>query len=130
MTAKILWISRHEPLASQQAELKRLFGEDVDIRIDGNPFRDASDIQARMRETNADAVVCVAPISVLKKLTEHGILPLVAEMAIVPKGDPRAEVEANGSGGRAGRKTRYYRFVRFQRLTGVEMRYEDVLPWR
>ena len=95
----IAWISRHPPTPRQRDELTRLFGPH-DLRTDTSPFADAADIARRIRETHAQEVVCVAPLSVLKKLLEFGIQPLTAEM--LRTGPEDAEVSA-------GHPPRYYR---------------------
>lgn len=117
----MLWISKHVPVDSQRRELARLFGP-VDIRTDLNPFRDAGDLAARIRQSGAREVVVVAPLSVLRKLLEFGIRPLSAEMSQVP--EAQAEVTVTGHAG-----MRHYKFVRFKRLTGIEMSYEEVSPY-
>ncbi len=111
---KVYWMSRHEPLPSQIAELRRLFG-DVEIITDPNPFDSADDIIRRYQQSGADEILVVAPLSVIAQLTQKGIKPLWAEMEVVDK--DKAEVEAAG---------RYYRFVRFRRIARVVMEFEDV----
>ena len=116
----ILWISKHKPVPNQRAELLRLFGPH-ELRTDLDPFRDAGDLAQRIRRSGALEVVCVAPLSVLRKLLEFGIRPLNAEMSQVSA--DQAEVSAVGRNG-----TRYYKFIRFKRLVGIEMTYEEVRP--
>jgi len=112
---KVYWLSRHAPLESQIAELRRLFGEDVVIEQDPQPFDSVDDILNRFRQSGADELLVVAPLSVIAQLVQRGVKPLWAEMEQVT--DPSlAETEAAG---------RYYRFVRFRRITGIEIKFED-----
>lgn len=110
----ILWLSRHEPLPVQVAELERLFGE-VEIRQDVNPFKNARDIKRRYEQGGYDDLVVVAPLWVIYQLSELGIQPLWAEMLPVNAGETY-HVYYNG---------RYYFFNRFRRIRGVEIKFED-----
>ncbi|MEM4234967.1 MAG: hypothetical protein QXU75_07445 [Candidatus Methanomethylicaceae archaeon] len=110
---KVYWVSRHKPLPAQVKELCRLFGQDTVIEVDPNPFSSAEEIVQRFRESNAQEMVVVAPLSVIAKLTELGIQPLWAQMNLVPAmTDPNREVVTNG---------RVYRFEEFQRIIRVEV---------
>ena len=113
---KVYWLSRHAPLPSQEAELKRLFGDNVVIEQDPEPFSSVEDIISRFQASGADELLVVAPLSVIAQLVQRGIKPLWAEMEVVQNPD-EAEVEAAG---------RYYRFVRFRRIAGIEIKFEDV----
>jgi hypothetical protein len=113
---KVYWLSRHAPLPSQIAELRRLFGEDVVVEQDPRPFDSVDDILNRFRSSGSDELLVVAPLSVIAQLVQRGVKPLWAEMEQV--GDPAlAETEAAG---------RYYRFIRFRRIAGIEIKFEDV----
>jgi len=114
---RVLWMSRHDPLPSQIAALKRLYGEDTEVVKDPRPFASAEEIADRYRAGGYDDLVVVAPLSVLGKLCELGLKPLWAEMeAVSPE---EAEVEAAG---------RYYRFVRFRRVKRLVLEFEEVQP--
>ena len=115
---KISWISQHDPTPSQRAELTRLFGPHV-LDVDMSPFADAAEIARRIRRTDAQEVVCIAPLSVLQKLTSFGIRPLNATM---DRCDP-AEAEVV-----TGNPPRHYKFRKFRRLVGIEMSYEEISP--
>jgi hypothetical protein len=108
-------MSRHEPLPSQIRELKHLFGDDVVIEQDPNPFANADDIVQRFKTSGADELVVVAPLSVIAELVKRGIKPLWAEMKQVDANE--AETEAAG---------RYYKFVKFRRIVGVEIKFEEL----
>ena len=102
-------------MQSQVNELKRLFGDDVIIEQDPNPFSSADDIVQRFKTSGADELVVVAPLSVIAELVKRGIKPLWAEMKQVDVNE--AETEAAG---------RYYKFVRFRRIVGVEIKFEEL----
>lgn len=110
---KIAWFARHEPLPSQFRELRRLFGSNVEVIQDPNPFASDDEVVDRLRRLGATEIVIVAPLSVIARLTERGILPLWADMEQVRPEE--AEVEAAG---------RYYRFRRFRRVRAIE--FEDL----
>jgi hypothetical protein len=76
---KILWISRHVPLAKQIKELGRLFGE-IEITLDYKRYTDAKKIMQRFKEGNFDDIVLVAPRRISRDLSFMEIFPLSAEM--------------------------------------------------
>ena len=115
MGKKILWLSRHNPLPSQISELKRIFGKDVEVVIDPQPFDNAEDIALRFKNGGYDEMVVVAPLSVIQRLTELGIKPLWAEMKRVSKEE--AETEVSG---------RYYKFIKFKRIKGIKIEFEEL----
>lgn len=108
MIMKIMWFSRHEPIPKQIAELKRLFGKDVNVIQDPNPFSGADDVVRRFRESGADEMVIVAPLTVIDQITKRGIQPLYAEMRLVEEGP--YDVDVNG------RKFVFERFTRIKRV--------------
>jgi hypothetical protein len=111
---KILWLSRHQPLAVQIAELERMFGR-IDVRQDVNPFNNAQEIKQRFERGGYDDLVVVAPLWLILKLTEFGIKPLWAEMLPVGKTE-EYHICYNG---------RFYFFNRFRRIIRVEVVFED-----
>lgn len=119
---KILWLSKHRPLDSQQEELKALYGQDCQIVIDQEPFRSVEDIIDRIERIKADDIVLMAPLTMCRKLLELGIQPLYAEMRRTLLS--RAEVVKTRRDG----STPGYEFVKFLRLTNIEVNYEDVTP--
>lgn len=121
---KILWLSKHSPLPSQLAELRRLFGPSVVMHPDPRPFSDAHDIARRFRESGAQELVAVAPLSVIKALCELGIQPLWAEMERCDSAGAEVKTGRNGHG--VSRGTFSYKFVRFRRVTGVDLKFEEV----
>lgn len=113
---KVLWMSRHQPLPCQIAELKRLFGADAVIEQDPRPFDSAEVIAQRFRDGSYDEMVVVAPLSVIAKLCELGIRPLWAEM-FEPKTGETPDFTYRG---------RRYRFNRFRRITAVRLEFEEL----
>jgi hypothetical protein len=120
----IAWFSRHAPVPSQLAELRRIYGPDVEVRQDLRPFGTADDIVERYRASGAVDMVAVAPLSVISALVDRGLRPLWAEMEEVPCDDPRAEVRPTGNRYRYSGQQRCYRFVRFRRITAVRLEME------
>src|SRR5215469_2196920 len=117
---KILWLSRHRPLVSQYAELKRLFGEDCEITVDQESFRSVEDVISRFRRSKADEVVLMAPLTMCRKILSFGVKPLYAEMKRTDAQSPEL-IKYHRDGSRPA-----YEFVRFKRMTGVEVIYEEV----
>lgn len=112
---KILWLSRHEPIEPQPAELRRLFGE-VEIVHDSRSFASAEEIAKRYKEGGYDDIVVVAPLSVIAKLCELGLRPLWSQMDQVGT-DESADLVYRG---------RRYRFNRFRRIKAVKLEFEEV----
>lgn len=112
---KILWLSKHEPLPVQVAELGRLFGE-VELCQDVNPFANAEEVLRRYQEGGYDDLVVVAPLSVIARLCELGLHPLWAQMEQVRS---RSEADLSYRG-------RLYRFDRFRRIKAVELLFEEI----
>lgn len=114
---KILWLSRHAPLAVQVAELRHHFGADLRLSTDIRPFGDGSDIVRRFRAGGYDEMVVVAPLSVLDALCKQGIFPLRADMRTLPDEpspvDPERHVYASG---------RWYEHVQFARVVELTLR--------
>lgn len=112
---KIVWFSRHKPIQKQVDELKRLFGENIELAIDPNPFSTADDVIERFKRNKAQEMVIVAPLSVIDAITKRGIKPLYAEMKPVQSDD--FDVEVNG---------RKFVFERFVRIKGIVIEKEEV----
>ncbi len=110
-----MWFSRHPALPSQVAELKRLFGGDVEIVSDPEPFSTADDVVRRFKGSGAQEMVIVAPMSVIGAICSRGLRPLWAEMSVVSAKD--AEVVAAGRG---------YRFIRFRRVKRLVLQFEEI----
>lgn len=112
----LLWLSQHQPLSRQVAALRQLFGEDVHVHRDVNPFANAEEILQRYTAGRYDDLMVVAPLSVIQRLCELGLRPLWGEMEQVAR---REEAEVTV-------KNRHYRFVRFRRAIAVVVHYQEV----
>lgn len=113
---KIVWFSRHAPIKKQIDELKRIFGEHIEIIQDSNPFSTADEVVKRFKEIGAKEMVIVAPLSVIDAITKRGIQPLYAEMVQVSS-DQSYDVDVNG---------RRFVFDRFTRIKRVVIEKEEV----
>lgn len=118
---KILWMSRHAPLPSQVAELKRLFRPDVRVEQYPRPFDSAEDIHTLYRRGGYDDLVVVAPLSVLVRLVDLNVRPLWAEMVQVENPD-EAEVTMPRRDGRVD----FYKFTRFRRVKALRIEFEEL----
>jgi hypothetical protein len=79
----ILWASRHNPIATQHAELRRIFGEHS-IALDPRPFdrnNGTRDALARFRSRNHDEIVITAPTTILAGLLANGVTPIWPTMS-------------------------------------------------
>lgn len=123
---KIYWCSKHSPLDSQLAELRRLFGAGVIVQCCQDRFADAAEILARFRQSCAQEIVLVAPLTVVKSLTELGVQPLWAEMEECDSGVAELTTGRNGHG--VYRKPKSFRFSRFRRVVSVDMNFAEVEP--
>lgn len=74
----VLRITRHEPEPAQVDELKKAFGEDVQI-VTVPYFRvDASLVKELIEEYNADALEIIAPLGIIARiLTRNFPVPLL-----------------------------------------------------
>lgn len=124
---KVLWVSKNTPLESQIQSLKNLFGQDVRVDIDSNPFSSAQDVVRRFRRGSYDEMVLIAPLSVCRMVTEQGVKPLWSEMETVPSDDPQAEVRVQGTRERLRNTHRCYKFIKFKRLESIEMVFSDLV---
>ncbi len=109
-------MSRHKPHVRQVAALRTMFGSDVVVEQEPQPFDDARDIARRFRLGRFDDLVVVAPLSVLAVLCQQGIHPLWAEC--VEENNPR-NIDFRGARGQG------FRFVRFRRVKELRLVFED-----
>ncbi len=65
---QVLWISRHEMMPSQQADLERVMGGPVRLTLWKDTVRDILTLLPMVRE--ADAVAAVLPLELLAKLVK------------------------------------------------------------
>jgi len=111
---KVYWLSKHKPLKSQLRELNRLF-DSAEVVYDENPFDDIRKIIKRFTESGAVDMVAIVPLSVLVRLNEEGIKPLIPRMRRCT--EQEAEIRKGGV---------FYRFVRFARLKDIRVEVEDL----
>lgn len=113
---KILWLSKHEPLPIQEQALRELFGANVQILQDVNPFANAREVKRRYLARDYDDLVVVAPLWVIMRLTELGLRPLWAQMQEV---ESRTDAHITYRG-------RFLRFEGFRRIAGVGLQFADL----
>jgi len=77
---KVLWLCRHYPKRKQIHELKRIFGEDVEIVQVVEKVSGAGRILELMKEYNCDEVVVNVPDKILSGLLSKGVRPIRAIM--------------------------------------------------
>lgn len=118
---RILWMSRHEPLDSQIAELKRLFGSDVVVEQESRPFNSAEDIVRRYRQGKYDDMIVVAPLSVVAKLVDLGIRPLWVGMTQIDHMDLAEVIIPRRNG-----EEHYFVFDRFRRVKALRLEFDEL----
>jgi RNase H-fold protein (predicted Holliday junction resolvase) len=62
--------------------LSKIFG-DPEIIHYRNKVQDVNHVLNLIREYNADEVVTVLPLTIIKRLCEHGVKPIIAKMVEV-----------------------------------------------
>jgi hypothetical protein len=113
---KVLWASRHSPVAAQVKELQRLFGA-VEITHDERKFTNVEDLVERYRAGGFSEMVFIGPLSILELLCLKGLRPLRAKLAKCTAAE--AEINYNG---------RWRRFLGYKRALSVTVLEEDVKP--
>jgi hypothetical protein len=111
---RVYWLSQYKPLESQMKELKKLFDQ-LELIEDKNPFDSVEVIAERYAKSGALDIVAVVPLSVLAKLYERGIKPLIPRMRRCR--EEEAEVRKRGH---------FYKFVCFVRLKNIDMEVEEI----
>jgi len=133
----VLWVSRHPPLPTQIAELKRKLGNDIIItRLEGH-IPSAEFVIERAKEINARVIVPVLPLSFIAHLVplakQHKILVLWAQMDTVGTFDSEEQAriclmekpEARTMVSYRDGITRVYEFKDFRRIIGVKIETEE-----
>lgn len=105
---RILWVSRHKPLASQVQELRRIFGDDCFIILSPQEYASVKTVLNRFSRHQADEMVLVAPITVYQEVLAKGIKPLWAHMR------------------RTGGDNSHYEFVGFTRVHNIKIEMEKL----
>ncbi|MBI4193365.1 MAG: hypothetical protein HY536_01935 [Candidatus Colwellbacteria bacterium] len=109
-------MSRHQPAAAQVRALQKIFGDDVEVVVDPNPFDSADTIAQRFDQGGFDDLVVVAPLSVIDQLCKRNLKPLWSDS--VEENNPR-RIDFRGARGQG------FRFVRFRRVKRIIMEFED-----
>jgi hypothetical protein len=123
---KILWVSKHHPLYTQEKELKRLFGQNTVIDIFDQPYAKPSVVVSQYRKGSYNELVVIAPLSVCRTIVSFGLKPLYAEMEQVPEDSPLVELEVNNQREQNEGRKRYYRFVKFRRIEKLELVFSEL----
>jgi hypothetical protein len=134
---KVLWVSRHKPLASQIKALTEKLGE-VEVAIYDQPIPTAEHLINIVKNTGAEVVVPVLPLSFIARLAEaakkEGFTILFARMDVVAQTRDVWEAERIVSEARDKRTTTTYadgtvkvhEFKGFEKLVEVKLVTE---PW-
>ncbi|SRR6266576_334207 len=118
MPSTIMWMSQHTPTLRQKEELERLFPGHI-LLVDPRPFDGVDDILARYKLAQADEMVVVAPLTVMRALVRQGLHPIYAEMRSCSPKSPLAEVYVG---------QRAYHFVAFHRVDAVTLKLTKLEP--
>lgn len=86
---RILWVSHHSPLDGQKKELEEAFNDEIDITIISTKVDTAYQIREYLDYYQCEQLVAVLPEKILRKLTEIGIKPIVANMRMETMDDGR-----------------------------------------
>ena len=76
----ILWLSRHEPTKKQMAELKKIFGDKIEVCQITTTIRSGEEVLALMKKNLCQEVVAVLPVGLLEQVTALGVKPIRAVM--------------------------------------------------
>lgn len=114
---KIFWCAQHQPIARQKIELKKIFGQDVQIWHQW--IRNARQIADAFRKSGALEIVLLSPLATMEHVLKQGLFPLWVETEQVAPDHPQAEIGPI--------KSRWFRFVKFSRLRAIGLEYEKKL---
>ncbi|MEM0377173.1 MAG: hypothetical protein QXI90_05320 [Thermofilum sp.] len=115
---RVLWVSRHPPCSAEKEELRRVFGESVMVIHYSSRVRDAQHVLQLKEMFGADEVVVILPPTIVKRLCEIGLHPIIPEVEQV---DDSGDFDFEDKGHR-------YRFRRFVRVEKVEVRAVPLEP--
>jgi hypothetical protein len=119
---KILWVSKYHPLTSQVKELKRLYGEDVEIDIFDKLEPSLPQIVKMYRAGKYDEMVVISSLSLVHKIVGYGFKPLYVEMGPAKQKDYELKLVKR----RSPTDIKYYKFVKFKRLEKIDMVFSDL----
>ncbi len=114
---KVMWYSRFSVTERQMAELRRLYGAEVQIvhKTINNVVELVSDYQ----QSGADDLVFIGPMAVLEIVFRLGLRPLWAQSVPCEGSHPECDVTTDNG--------RHFRFVRFERIVELGLRYAPKL---
>lgn len=118
---KVMFACRWKMEGIQVPALKRLYGNDVAIIEDG-AFCNAKDLKGIMKRDGYDDIIAVVPLATLDRMVQAGIKPLWADAEQVEAGQ-LYDWKVNTGGGRG---ERYFYFKGYKRVTGFEMKWQDL----
>jgi len=123
---KVAWVSRHKPLPAQIEELKRKFGENIEIVQINKTFRDVREVYYDIKSTGAQYAVVVLPLSMIAVLAQYrDVAWLWSEMELVhqncegelcPEYNPDSDAILKSFD-----TVRHLRFKEFRKILKVEM---------
>jgi len=118
MAKKILWFSRHQPMAFQIPILQNIFGRDMILekKVGNDSYMNAEKIVQFIKENHFEEIVMVAPFSVMAKVIELGVKPIKADVVEV-KDESLATFSFGG---------RHYKFIKFVRVIRLELVTKDL----
>ena len=118
MPKRILWFSRHPPMAFQIPILKGIFGEDMVLEheSENEAYMNAVKIIDRIKVGKFDEIIMVAPLSVIDHVIRLGRCPIKADVVEV-KDASEATFSFN---------SRHYKFIKFVRVMRLELVTEDL----
>lgn len=108
---RILWVSRHAPLAVQVRELVVMFGADCEVVHRDIP--NSAQLAAEFNRGGYADLVCVVPLATLDHICREGLKPLWADMVETTPADGREPDLAFGG--------KMFWFTGFRRVTGVSL---------
>lgn len=118
---KLLWVSRHNIHPSQLRELKRLYGEDVEIFINNKSVTNVQEILKKYDFHKCEIMVIVAPLSVMEVMLKERPGIILLWSVCEEENDP-AKIEFRGVRGQG------YRFVKFQKIIEIKKVLVDIEP--
>ncbi len=122
---KVAWVSKHPILPAQERELRRIFGENVEIEHISKVFRDAEEVYRELRDRGVRAAVIILPLSMVMRLLRHtDIVWVWCEMDTIhncegyscPHYDPRRDTFIQSRNGESFRHVRFRGFFRIKSI--------------
>ncbi len=135
---RILWLSRHEPIAVQFDFLRKKLG-DLEIITEKGPFSTVQQVMQIVNKYKPDYILPVLPLSFTVRLLEEakkrGYKVLWSEMILLheddspncPEFDPYTDVMVETKDVRTKRRFwRHFRFKEIKVLKGIKFEFEPL----